>query len=290
MRAVNRDYPGLVGGRAVGSIAIVLLAAGCASPLHSSWTPVQAPSASPASRIASPTPPDGEPAESARPSAEGRPLKGLTIVVDPGHNGANASHLARISRLVDAGGFRKPCNTTGTDNPYGTESAFNWELALLVRRDLQALGAHVVLTRQNDSGWGPCVDERGRVARSAHAAALVSLHADGAAPSGHGFHVIHPGPLPGYTVDTAGPSRRLAIAVRDALKTAGLTPSTYVGAAGLDERTDLGTLNWASVPAVLLEAGNMANPDDARLLASASGRERIAAAVAAGLASELPIH
>ena len=42
------------------------------------------------------------------------PLTGRVVVVDPGHQLGNSRHLAQISRLVDAGGFRKACNSTGT--------------------------------------------------------------------------------------------------------------------------------------------------------------------------------
>src|SRR5688572_25759566 len=36
------------------------------------------------------------------------------VVLDPGHNGGNAAASAEIARPVPAGGFTKPCNTTGT--------------------------------------------------------------------------------------------------------------------------------------------------------------------------------
>jgi len=71
--------------------------------------------------------------------------------------------------------------------------------------------------------------------------------------------------------------------VRDALVEAGLTPSTYLGTEGLDERTDLGTLNRADVPAVMLEAGNLRNPVDAALLSDPGGPARIADALAAAI-------
>ncbi|MEI6701777.1 MAG: hypothetical protein WCL38_08495, partial [Actinomycetota bacterium] len=42
------------------------------------------------------------------------PLAGMTIVIDPGHNGGNATYPWTIARLVDAGGFLKACDTDGT--------------------------------------------------------------------------------------------------------------------------------------------------------------------------------
>jgi N-acetylmuramoyl-L-alanine amidase len=205
------------------------------------------------------------------------------VVVDPGHNGANGAHPEVVDRPVDAGGFQKACNTTGAATNGGvTESSINWSVAQLLRDRLEAGGATVILTRDGDDGVGPCIDERARAAAEAHADLLVSLHADGAPAGAHGFHVIHPALRPGYTDDTVGPSAELATAVRDALVAGGFTPSTYVGDGGLVERDDLGTLNLARVPAVMVEAGNLRNDGDAATLTSEDGQSRLAAALASG--------
>ena len=209
------------------------------------------------------------------------------IVVDPGHNGANAANPSWINAPVDAGGFEKACNTTGTANSQMSESQANLALALQLADQLRARGATVVLTRDNDDGWGPCIDARGRLAGEVGADLLVSLHADGAPASQHGFHVIHPGDGPGYAAGVAAPSTRLAEAVRDRLVGAGFTPSTYAGRDGLDQRSDLGTLNQARVPAIMIEVGNMANDDDAAMIASPQQREQLAGAITAGIADTL---
>ena len=209
---------------------------------------------------------------------------GTIVVIDPGHNGANGSHTSEINRPVDAGGFQKACNTTGTGEGGLSEAAFTWELAQLVRERLQAAGVEVLLTRQSNDGWGPCVDERGQIAARAGAAALVSLHADGAAASAHGFHVIHPAAIAGYTADTAAPSTVLATELRDGLVADGFTPATYVGAGeGLVSRGDLGTLNRAGVPAAMVEVGNMHNAGDLSMMSTPEGKARLADALAAGI-------
>jgi N-acetylmuramoyl-L-alanine amidase len=59
--------------------------------------------------------------------------------------------------------------------------------------------------------------------------------------------------------------------------------ASYVGRAGLARRRDLGGLNLSDVPKVFLEAGNMRNAADARLLETPSFREREARALAAAL-------
>ena len=118
----------------------------------------------------------------------------------------------------------------------------------------------------------------------AGADALVSLHADGAAAAAHGFHVIHPTTIAGYTDATAGPSTVLATLLRDTLVADGFTPATYVGSGdGLVARGDLGTLNRAGVPAAMVEVGNMHNAADLAVMASPDGKARLADALAAGI-------
>jgi N-acetylmuramoyl-L-alanine amidase len=179
----------------------------------------------------------------------------------------------------------KDCNTTGTAAGSYSEAQFNWEVAQKVVAKLRAAGATVLLTRDSNDGWGPCIDQRGLLATNNHADLLLSIHADGSTSGHHGFHVIHPGLIPGYTDATVGPSARLATAVRDSLVSAGFSTSNYVGSAGLDQRKDLGTLNRAGVPAVIVESGNMANAADIAMLRSADGQSRLADAFLAAIAS-----
>ncbi|MGE4425358.1 MAG: N-acetylmuramoyl-L-alanine amidase [Solirubrobacteraceae bacterium] len=215
------------------------------------------------------------------------PLTGRTVVVDPGHNGANGANPSRINRLVPSGVGRKACNTTGTESVTGlSESRFNWLVAGHTVRALRARGAKVVLTRRNDRGVGPCVDRRAAIANDAEADVSVSIHADGGPSGGRGFHVI----LPGRVAQVRGhdrivtPSRRLGRAVRDAFRRGtGLPHSTYLGSAGLDTRTDLGGLNLLRVPGVMLETGNMRNARDARRMADAEWRRRAGRAIARGV-------
>jgi len=213
------------------------------------------------------------------------PLRGATIAVDPGHNGRNWAHPEEINRLVDAGTLRKACDTTGTSAASGyAEPALTFDVAARLRRILRKAGADVVLTRRSNAGWGPCITERAAIGNRAHADAAVSIHADGGPPSGRGFHVIYPPSIRGLTDDIASPSKCLAVAMRRAYRTGTNLPyATYLGGNGLSVRSDLGGLNLSDVPKVFVEAGNMRNRADARLLERPAFRERIARSIAAGL-------
>ncbi|MFN2518982.1 MAG: N-acetylmuramoyl-L-alanine amidase [Jatrophihabitantaceae bacterium] len=218
------------------------------------------------------------------------PGSGPLIALNPGHNGANASHPAEISRLVpsDRYGHTKACDTTGTSTDAGySEHEFNWDVTLRVRALLQARGVRVILTRPDDAGVGPCVDERAAIGNQPGVVAVISIHADGAASDGHGFHVCEDSQPPAGAA-VAAQSHRLSVAVHDALLGgSGLTTSTYLGSAGYFPRSDLAGLNLATVPATFLELGNMRNGGDAALQSSPAGRQRVAVAVAAGILAYL---
>ena len=219
------------------------------------------------------------------------PLAGVTIALDPGHQLGNRHHTREIDRLVPAGGFRKPCNTTGTSTNAGTaESTVNMQVANRVARRLRALGATVRLTRTVDSDrlWGPCVDARGRFGKKVGAALEVSLHADGASASAHGFHVIAPTRRAPWTSDIATGSLRLAKQLRAGFDAVGVPRSSYVGrGTALSVRSDLGTLNTSDVPIAMIEVGNMRNASDARRMTTAAGQRTYARGVVRGVRSYL---
>jgi N-acetylmuramoyl-L-alanine amidase len=126
---------------------------------------------------------------------------------------------------------------------------------------------------------GPCVDARARVAGQVGAAAFVGIHGDGAAPGGHGFHVITSSLQPAAV---APRSSLLASDVRDAV-TAVEPVSTYLGHDGLDRRSDLAGLNLNPAPAIYVECGNMRNASDAAWMSTPAGRQAVAARIAAGI-------
>jgi N-acetylmuramoyl-L-alanine amidase len=218
------------------------------------------------------------------PAAKGKPNPpppGRVVVLDPGHNGGNASHPAEINAPVpDGRGRTKPCNTTGTATNAGyTEHAFTWDVSGRVRDILTASGVTVIMTRANDGGVGPCVNDRAAIANKANAAAVVSIHADGSTAAGaRGFHVAYSSPA--LNEAQGEPSLRLARVLRDGLTSAGFPQSNYIGSAGLSPRNDLAGLNLSTRPAALVECANMRDAGEAASVSSAGGRAKYAAAIA----------
>jgi len=121
------------GGLAVAALGV----AGALTPAAPGHTPVAAPV--PASAVA-------------------LPLEGRVVVLDAGHQLGNSRFPRQIDEPVPAGGFTKPCNTTGTSTDGGyPEATFAFAVTRLVRERLVALGARVILTRPRNSRdlWGP---------------------------------------------------------------------------------------------------------------------------------------
>lgn len=271
MRALVTDPRRRTAIAAVGVVTVIGLVAGCGSGAASSSA-----AAPPPASVSSPA---GTPS-----AATGGALAGKIIVLDPGHNGGNAAHPSIINKQVNVLNGHKPCNTTGTATDDGyAEHAFTWDVAKRLAKVLRADGAKVILTRPDDKGVGPCVDERAKIANRAHAAAELAIHGDGAPASGHGFHIIEPAVIKGQNDAVVPDSRRLGLDMRDAFhRGTGIPYSSYLGKNGLDVRSDLGGLNVAKVPAVFIECGNMRNPGDAAKMKSPQGRQRMAEALAQG--------
>ena len=141
------------------------------------------------------------------------------------------------------------------------------------------------MSRGNDTGLGPCVDERAAMANSLKPNAIVSIHADGGPPTGRGFHVLYSSPP--LNQAQAGPSVQFARIMRDQMQASGIPPATYIGQNGLYGRSDLAGLNLAQYPSILVECGNMKNPVDSALMESPDGRQKYADALTRGVAGFL---
>lgn len=220
-------------------------------------------------------------------TAAEKPLTGRIIAIDPGHQlgNSNPRFAEQMSATKFNGSIVKGCNTTGTATNAGLpEATFNWQVAKRLRKLLKAQGATVVFTRSSNSrdAWGPCTWDRARIGTEANADAMISIHADGAASSGRGFHVIAPSAIKGWTTDVAKSGRRLARAMISGMTKAGAEPATYLSST-LSVRGDQSTLNFSDVPTVIVETGNMRNKSDAARMSTPQGQQQYAEWLAAGI-------
>ncbi|PHV66349.1 cell wall hydrolase [Williamsia muralis] len=221
---------------------------------------------------------------------QGNTLAGKTVFLDPGHQGSAAGNDLN-KPVPDGRGGTKPCQTTGATSPDGVpEHKVNWDITQLVKAGLESQGAKVVLSRQDDAGWGGCIDERANAANASNADLAVNIHADSTSPGTDagksGFHIIVPElPIPDAAVNEvqSGKGRKAAEQMRDAFKSAGFAPANYAGAQdGLQTRADIAAVNLTKVPDVFAELGNLSNPADAAALSGAEGQLKYAIAIVDG--------
>lgn len=219
------------------------------------------------------------------PTKKGK-LTGRTIVVDAGHAGRNDPAISgHIIDMALVG--RRPCYTTGTTSLDGTpEHTLNHAIARNLAAQLRARGATVVLTRGDDESFGPCNDDRARIANRVDADLLVSIHGDGDAEDKRGFHIIYASNMAGGDQLTER-SRKAALAIAGSLRrNSPLPPANYKGTpdAPIDPRTNLAALSLIEdTPGVLVELGNLKNAKDVALLTGQANRDAVAAALAAGI-------
>ncbi|MCW2603567.1 MAG: N-acetylmuramoyl-L-alanine amidase, partial [Pseudonocardiales bacterium] len=114
-------------------------------------------------------------------------------------------------------GTATACDTAGTTTVDGyPEHAFTFDVATHVAALLTSCGFRVELTRADDTSIGPCVSGRADLGNSPDiAAAVVSIHADGAPEDGHGFHISQAS-IPPAGPEAAAASDRLTTLVHDA--------------------------------------------------------------------------
>ena len=238
--------------------------------------------ASPAALRASHAASSATPRASRRPSAAA--LAGITVGIDPGHNGLNHTDPSFLNHIIWNGRESETCDTTGTQTASGyTEARFNFNVARYLRAALLADGARVVMTRENNHGVGPCVDRRARILNNSGARVAIDIHADGGPPGGRGFTVLEP-VADGPNNHVIRSSERFGRDVRAAILARTSMPvSDYYGSNGFQFRNDLAGLNLTTVPKVLIESGNMVNATDAALLTSPRFQRQLAAALLAAI-------
>ncbi|SMG29185.1 N-acetylmuramoyl-L-alanine amidase family protein [Dethiosulfovibrio salsuginis] len=172
----------------------------------------------------------------------------MRIAIDPGHGGKDPGAVGGQLR----------------------ESEVALAISLFLRDELVDGGHSVLMTRETDVFI--TIGDRCRLANTWKADLFLSIHCNAASsPQAHGMELlIFPGSARGR--DLAG---HIWGALRDipGLRDRGIKP-----------RGDLGVLRGTSMPAVLVEAAFISNPENRRdHLETTHGRRRIAKAIAQGV-------
>jgi N-acetylmuramoyl-L-alanine amidase len=185
---------------------------------------------------------------SPRPTARPRPIGPVTIVVDAGHGGKDPGARG-VGPLP--------------------EKAVNLSVARMLMDMLRQRGAKVVASRTTDV-FIP-LDDRAALADQAHADLFVSIHADAAPRSSARGATVY------IARDALPQSKQAAVHIATAFARA------EIHCLGV-RRAGFRVLVGHARPAVLIECGFLTNPVEAGRLCTAAYQQRVAAAVADGIA------
>lgn len=202
------------------------------------------------------------------------------VCIDPGHQERPNLEPEPIGPGAKETGPKVAAGTVGVVTQQ-TEAALALEIALELKRELEARGVAVVLTRTTNA-----VDisnaERAAIANEAGADLYVRIHAE-ADTNGDvsGIRTLYPAGN-AWVAGISAASRRAAVAVQRSVVSA-------TGAAdhGIEPRADLAGFNWSRVPTVLVQCGYLSNPVEDRKLATPEYRAALARGVAAGVVQYL---
>jgi N-acetylmuramoyl-L-alanine amidase len=200
--------------------------------------------------------------------------EGRVIVIDPGHGGENGGTKSVLSQ--------------------GVEKEYTLDWALRLREELVKAGWTVYLTRKDDQDLS--LTDRVAFAERFNADLFISLHFNSATPnrepSGIETYCLTPVGLPSSLVresrDDIGlafPNNahdlenfQYAVRLHRALITA-----THAADRGVKRARFMAVLLGQNRPAVLIEGGFLSNPEEARRIATAAYRQKLAEAVAQAL-------
>lgn len=184
-----------------------------------------------------------------------KPLGGLIIGIDPGHQGKGNNSLESAAPGSEE---KKPKVTSGTQGRYTgvPEYKLNLEVGLLLKKELSDSGAKIVMTRETNN-----VDisnvQRAQLTNKSRCDMVIRLHANGAETAkSNGYSILIPGEKYS-TKDIVRKSRSFAEVLNKTLK-----DNIDIRPEGIITRNDLTGFNWSETPVVLLEMGYMTNKHD----------------------------
>lgn len=207
---------------------------------------------------------------------EKKPLAGMTVGIDPGHQLKGNSQKEPIAPNSSK---KKAKVTSGTTGKFSKvpEHVLNLEVGLKMKKHFEDLGATVVMTREKAD-----VDvsniERAKITNKAKSDIVIRLHADGADdPKINGYSILVPSGK--YTENIQKKSTEFAkILDKRIAKDCGEIKSR-----GLSKRSDMTGFNWSTVPVIILEMGFMSNKHDDMTMQKKEYQEKLISATAKAL-------
>ena len=204
--------------------------------------------------------------------AQKKPLTGVKIGIDPGHQARGNSERETVAPNSSEKKAKVTSGTTGVQTRI-PEYVTVLEIALKLRDALVSRGAEVYMTRETHD-----VDlsnqERARMMNELGVDLVLRIHCDGAkSASANGIALYC--------------SRSNAIAEESARAAEAILPrvceATGAKANGIVQNDNYTGQNFSEVPCIMVECGFLSNPDEDRLLNDEDYQWKLAAGLTAGI-------
>ena len=218
------------------------------------------------------------PVATSTPTLTPTPEKHKIICLDPGHQLTVDMTGEPVGPGADVTVERM--HSMGTKNSFDGTMEYEWnmQMADLVKDELRRRGYTVVLTREsNDVNISN--KERAEIANAAKADLLVGIQADSYNDeSVHGVYAQVASENNKYVGERAKLSEKLALLIRDKV-----VEATGAKSRSIQPGDSLAVLNWADMPACVMQLGYMSNLEEAKNLSSEEFQKKMVMAVCDGI-------